>query len=243
MDELLEPSVVADHPERGVMSTDQIPSRLDDPTQHRRQGELTHDCPVCGEQALEALLSGTHATGPLAITRVVSTGGSRHDSQRSVAGAPALSSRSERPRSGSGGRAEGHELVGDVIGPGADLVPVSEVAGEIADRYPSREQALGAGVVEVSPEGRRGGETDLVAHTPDGAWRGCRRTPAGGPDGPLWNSQVGRSARSGALRLGSPTASLSHRPVYRALPRTTASKIRALGRRPRPPPGRRSRGR
>ena len=61
MDELLQLTVVADHPERGVLSADQIPSRLDDPTQHHRQGELAHDGPVGGEQALEALLSGAHA--------------------------------------------------------------------------------------------------------------------------------------------------------------------------------------
>ena len=96
MDELLQQTVVADHPERGVLRADQIPSRLDDPTQHHRQGELAHDGPVCGEQALEALLSGAHATGSPAITRVVSTGGSRHDGQRSVACAPCHSSCSER---------------------------------------------------------------------------------------------------------------------------------------------------
>ena len=88
MDELLRPTVVADHPEHGVLGADQIPSRLDDPAQHGRQGEFADDGPVGGEQSLEALLSGPAVSGAPAITRMVSTGGSRHDGQRSVAGAP-----------------------------------------------------------------------------------------------------------------------------------------------------------
>ena len=88
MDELLQQTVVADHPQCGVTRADQILSRLDDPTQHHRQGELAHDGPVCAEQALEALLSGALATGSRAITGVVSTRGFRHDGQRNVAGTP-----------------------------------------------------------------------------------------------------------------------------------------------------------
>ena len=65
VDELGQIPVRADHPQRRVARTDQLPGRLRDPAQHHRQGQITGDHLGGPQQPAQPALGGHHLLRPL----------------------------------------------------------------------------------------------------------------------------------------------------------------------------------
>ena len=64
MDELDQIPVRADHPQRRVARTDQLPGRVRDPAQHHRQGQITGDHLVGPQQPAQPALRAQHLLSP-----------------------------------------------------------------------------------------------------------------------------------------------------------------------------------